>query len=282
MIFDGNKKLLQKLDLMLDEALAGTFSAASYDESLVSKIESKMARFLEQSRLRREQIEGEQEHVRSFISDISHQLKTPLANIVLYAQLLREQNLTDEQSILAGQITAGTEKLNFLIQALVKTSRLESGIVKLAPKPGDVYELIKTAATDCEPLVDRKKMKLSVAVGTAPIMALFDARWCVEALFNMIDNAVKYTPENGSISISVSEYEMFVRIDITDTGRGIREEDLPKIFGRFWRAAESADSPGVGIGLYLAREIITTQGGYIKVCSQVGKGSTFSVFLSKM
>jgi signal transduction histidine kinase len=75
---------------------------------------------------------------------------------------------------------------------------------------------------------------------------------------------------------------MFARIDVADTGRGIREEDLPKVFGRFWRAAESAESPGVGIGLYLAREIITSCGGYIKVSSTPGQGSVFSVFLSKV
>ena len=75
---------------------------------------------------------------------------------------------------------------------------------------------------------------------------------------------------------------MFLRIDVNDTGRGIREEDLTKVFMRFWRAPESADSPGAGIGLYLAREIVTASGGYIKVSSEPGKGSTFSVFLSKL
>jgi signal transduction histidine kinase len=290
MIFGGNKKLLQKLDVMLDDALGGTFLAQSYDESLMSKIESKMARFLEQSRLRREHIEGERERVRSLISDISHQTKTPLANIILYAQLLGEQDLTDEQTALAEQITASAEKLNFLIQSLVKTSRLESGIIKLEPKPGDVYELVAAAVAECTAAAAAKKIKLSTtaapaatstATGGAPLMALFDMRWCAEALFNIIDNAVKYTPENGRVAVSLFAYEMFVKVDITDTGRGICEEDLPKIFGRFWRAAESANSPGAGIGLYLAREIILACGGYIKVASQVGKGSTFSVFLSK-
>ncbi|MCL2079513.1 MAG: ATP-binding protein [Oscillospiraceae bacterium] len=102
-----------------------------------------------------------------------------------------------------------------------------------------------------------------------------------ETLFNIIENAVKYTPENGSVTVTVTEYEMFIRIDVTDTGRGICDGDLSKVFGRFWRAAESADSSGVGVGLYLAREIITACGGYIKASSDFGKGSTFSVFLSK-
>jgi signal transduction histidine kinase len=278
----ASKKLMQKLDAMLDDALAGTFAAHSHDESLMSKIESKMARFLEQSRLRREHIEGERERVRSLIGDISHQTKTPLANILLYAQLLCEQDLASEESALATQIAASAEKLDFLIQSLVKASRLESGAIRLEPKPGDVYALAAAAASACSALAEAKKIRLFVENASAPAVALFDSRWCGEALFNIIDNAVKYTPEKGSVTVSVAEYEMFARIDVADTGRGISEEDLPKVFGRFWRAAESSDSPGAGIGLYLAREIVTACGGHIQVCSQAGKGTTFSVFLSKL
>jgi signal transduction histidine kinase len=280
-MFGRDKKLLQTLDAMLDEALAGTFRADSYDESLLSKIESKMVRFLEQSRLKREQIEGERGRVRSLVSDISHQTKTPLANIALYAQLLVEQELTAEQAKLSGQISESAETLNFLIQSLVKTSRLESGVIKIEPKPGDVRELVNTAARECVNLAVAKNIELRLPQGGAAVTASFDSRWCAEALFNIIDNAVKYTPEGGRVSVSVAEYEMFARVDVADTGRGIREEDLPKVFGRFWRAAESAENQGVGLGLYLAREIVTASGGYVKVSSEFGEGSVFSVFLSK-
>ena len=302
MIPGGSKKLLQRLDEMIDEAIAGTFQPKTYDESLLSKIESKMVRFIEQSRLRQEQIEGERGRVRSLIGDISHQTKTPLANIALYAQLLAEHDLTGEQANLAGQIAASSDKLNFLIQSLVKTSRLESGVIKIEPKPGNVYDLISAAASECKSIASAKCIELfyiqsgqgvqsdkGVQAGQFDqggqggdlALALFDPRWCAEALFNIIENAVKYTPMNGRVAVTVTEYEMFVRIDVTDTGRGIREEDLPKVFGRFWRAEESSETPGVGVGLYLAREIIVACGGYIKVSSEFGKGSTFSVFLSK-
>jgi len=282
MILGHNKRLLQKLDAMLDGAIAGTFQARIFDESMLSKIESKMARFLEQSRLKQEQIESERERVRSLISDISHQTKTPLANVALYTQLLAEQDLTREQAKLAVQISVSSEKLNFLIQSLVKTSRLETGIIKIEPKSGNVYDLVSAASAECESFAAAKNIKLSAANGSAPVTALFDSRWCAEALFNIIENAVKYTPENGSVTVNVTDYEMFARIDVTDTGRGIREEDLPKVFARFWRAPESADSTGVGVGLYLSREIITACGGYIRVSSQIGIGSVFSVFLSKV
>jgi signal transduction histidine kinase len=230
--------------------------------------------------LHREQIEAEQARVRSLISDISHQTKTPLANIALYSQLLSEQDLSDAQAELAEQITVSTEKLNFLLQSLVKMSQLESGIIKLAPISGEVCELINTAVSECGKFANEKTIALATVCGGG-IMAKFDPRWCSEALVNIIDNAVKYTPNGGRVTVTAIEYEVFARIDVTDTGRGIREEDLPKVFTRFWRAAESADSPGVGIGLYLAREVITACGGYIKAASTVGMGSTFSLFLSK-
>ena len=280
MIF--KKRLLRKLDEMLDEAIAGSLEAKTYDESQLSKIESKMARFLEQSHLRHEQIESERERVRSLISDISHQTKTPLANVALYTQLLAEQDLTQEQLKLVGQISVSVDKLTFLVQSLVKTSRLESGIVKIEPKPGNVFELATAVIAESKSLADSKSINLSLAESSDPVFALYDPRWCAEALFNIIENAIKYTPENGSVMVSVTEYEMFIRIDVTDNGRGIREDDLPKVFGRFWRAAESTDSPGVGIGLYLAREIIIACGGYIKASSKLGEGSTFSAFLSKV
>jgi signal transduction histidine kinase len=276
-------KQLKKLDTMLDEALAGTFTADAYDETLLSKIEAKMARFLDTSRLRREQIELEQEHVRSLISDISHQTKTPLANIALYTQLLAEQELSNEQTALAGQIAVSAEKLNFLVKSLVKASRLESGIITVQPTNGNIFELINLAVSECQKTADGKDIDLIVEDdNNTSIMALYDSRWCIEAFVNIIDNAIKYTNRGGSVSISIADYEMFVCTNITDTGRGIAENDLPKVFGRFWRAPESAELPGVGIGLYLAREIITACGGYIKVSSEMGKGSTFSVFLSKV
>lgn len=106
-----------------------------------------------------------------------------------------------------------------------------------------------------------------------------DSKWTTEALFNLLDNAVKYTTAGGRISVSVEQWEMYVKLDIADTGKGIPESNQASIFRRFYREEAVHDEPGVGIGLYLAREIITRQGGYMKVTSEVGKGSIFSVFL---
>ncbi|MDR1213099.1 MAG: HAMP domain-containing histidine kinase [Propionibacteriaceae bacterium] len=267
---------------MLDDALAGTFSVRDYDETIVSKIESKMAKLLDASRSQQARVADEQRRVHSLISDISHQTRTPLANVSLYAQLLMEQGLDEPQARLARQIVTNTEKLDFLIQQLVNTSRLESGLIRMAPRLADARELIRAAAAGCESDADSKGIRLVAAVGDSPLMASFDPRWCGEALVNIIDNAIKYTPAGGEVRVCAVAYEMFVRIDVADSGRGIAEADLPKVFGRFWRAVESADHPGAGLGLYLARQIVTGCGGYIHARSAPGRGSVFSVFLSKV
>ena len=125
-----------------------------------------------------------------------------------------------------------------------------------------------------------EKKEITVTVDCPEGLLLsHDSKWTAEALFNLLDNAVKYTPAGGRISVSVEQWEMYVKLDVTDTGKGISESNQASVFRRFYREEEVHDQPGVGIGLYLAREIITRQGGYIKVVSEIGKGSTFSVFL---
>ncbi|MDD4849249.1 MAG: sensor histidine kinase [Gemmiger sp.] len=111
------------------------------------------------------------------------------------------------------------------------------------------------------------------------IRAVFDAKWTAEALFNLVDNAIKYTPAGGSVRLTATTYPLFCRVDVADTGIGMAEGETAKIFARFYRAPQVADTEGVGLGLYLAREIVAAEDGYIKVRSTPQKGSVFSVFL---
>ena len=142
----------------------------------------------------------------------------------------------------------------------------------------DIGFMVKKEIQEEDPAAEEKG--IVIGLHNSNIEACFDAKWTLEAVCNLIDNAVKYT-ESGSITISVVSYEMFARIDITDTGIGIKEEEVTKIFSRFYRSQAVSDEAGVGIGLYLAREILVGQGGYMKVSSVYGQGSTFSVFLPK-
>lgn len=271
--------ILNRIDGMIENAINHTFSEEEFTEQRLSRLESKMYRYLSQGETARRQAMEEKDAVKTLVSDISHQTKTPIANILLYTQLLGEaEELDDHAGELISQTLYQTEKLDFLIQSLVKLSRLENGIVAVNPKENSVGELL--SAIDYAETAGAKGVAL-VQKEPPEVSAVFDFKWTLEAVSNLVDNAVKYTPEGGRVTVSAQEYEMFVRIDISDTGIGMTEEETAKIFARFYRSPRVAEEKGVGIGLYLAREIITKEGGYIRVASELGKGSEFSVFLAK-
>ena len=175
-------------------------------------------------------------------------------------------------------IQALSQILIFLIESLVKLSRLENGILQLVPRMEKLQPMLERAVWDLKQKAEEKGLQISLH--NTDVEAYFDPKWTGEAICNVIDNAIKYT-EHGEICVFAISYEMFVRIDIADTGCGIREEELPKIFMRFYRSELVKDEEGVGIGLYLTREILQEQGGYIKVSSVYGQGSKFSIYLPK-
>lgn len=280
-------KTLNRLDRMLDEAIAGTFRESDYDETQISRIESKWKQYLGLSVLTRENMEKEKESVKSLVSDISHQTKTPMANIQLYGELLRENleageaSKEKEQNLkLLNEILKQTEKLDFLIQSLTKMSRLESNIVEVKPSRQKISELIAAAIWDVEPKARGKEIEI-VNTYDGEGSADYDMKWTKEALGNVLDNAIKYSGFGGSVRISVMEYEFYAAVSVKDNGIGIREEDTAKIFGRFYRAGEVQQEDGVGIGLYLTREILRKENGYIKVKSKPGKGSEFVMYLQR-
>lgn len=274
------RRLLGRLDHMLESAMDGHFSESEYTEDMLSRLEARMYQYLSMDRQDRKETARERDAVKSLVSDISHQTKTPVANILLYSQLLQENESLDERARqIAGQIEMQTEKLNFLIQSLIRTSRLENGIVAVVPKEDRILELIHDLPHPAS--AQAKGVEYHIVEEMPDICACFDRKWTVEALSNLVDNAVKYTPLGGKVTVSVQEYEMFVRIDVADTGIGISEEETAKIFARFYRSPHVQEERGVGLGLYLAREILHREGGYIKVASVPGEGSVFSVFLSK-
>ena len=269
-------RILDSIEKMLHMAMNGEFSVETFDEGRLSKLESELAAFLSSSSISAKNIENERDKIKSLISDISHQTKTPIANLILYSELLENSELSGVDRTNAEAIHAQAEKLRFLIDSLVKLSRLENGILALESQETPLMPLLEDIVRQFEEKAEKKGLKLELNKTDAK--AVIDAKWTHEALANIVDNAIKYT-DNGSIKISVTPYEMFVRVDIKDTGIGISEEEHPKIFKRFYRGTEVKQKEGVGIGLHLAREIISEEGGYIKLSSTPGEGSTFSVFL---
>lgn len=277
------RAMIAKIDKALDDAIAGKNVISEFSEAQSSKLDAKLLRHLTTAKLRQEDLLEAQNKTRELISDISHQTKTSLSNIILNTQLLAEQpELSQDSKELVAQLGKSGEKLSFLIQSLVKVSRLESGTIQVIPAQQSLTELAQSCFNTCDKDAQAKGVALTFTKPETDIFALCDYKWCTEAICNIIDNAIKYTPECGAVSLSLHEYEMFSCVRISDTGKGISETDLPKIYARFYRAANSSEAPGVGIGLYLAREIIHKCGGYIHAESVVGKGSVFSVYLSKL
>ena len=208
--------------------------------------------------------------------------RTPIANLLLYASLLAEGELDEVQREQVCALTAQGEKLSFLIDALVKASRLETGIISPAPAENAVAPLLQSAAEQAAQAAQAAQAK-SVALTVQPTeaAAAFDARWTGECLFNLVDNAVKYTPSGGSVTLSAQQLDSFCRIDVADTGVGIPEAEQGAIFDRFYRGAGTRTADGLGLGLYLAREIARRQGGYLKLSSRCGEGSVFSLYLPR-
>lgn len=271
-----SRKILENLGKMLEAAMEGNFTEDSFDESLLSALESSFAHYLAASTVSARKVDAEKEKLKALIGDISHQTKTPIANILLYTQLLKEQpGNTDCLEALEGQ----TKKLQSLIDALVKTSRLETGVIALHPEPGELGAVMTSAVSQLRPKAEEKGIRITLEHGEAN--AVFDPKWTEEALYNLLDNAVKYTPSGGRVSVTAVVYPMFSGVLVQDTGPGIPEEEQPMIFQRFYRGTAYREQEGVGIGLYLVRQIAEGQGGFVKVQSQPGQGSTFSLYLPR-
>lgn len=272
------KKTMDTLDKMLEQAKNGTFREANFDETRLSALEMRFFQYLTAGAVSAEAVKREKDKIKSLIADISHQTKTPIANLLLYSELLQEENLSEEAQGSAKAIREQAEKLRFLIDSLVKLSRLENGILALSPEKQPTQPMLEAVVGAYRRKAEEKGLYLHLEPSEES--AVFDGKWTAEALGNLLDNAIKYTREGG-ITLKVTPYELFLRLDIGDTGIGIPEEEQGKIFTRFYRSETVKEQEGVGIGLYLTREILSKQGGYLKVSSEVGKGSTFSVFLPR-
>lgn len=248
-------------------------------ETLFARINHRLTRLYQIMQGNSRKVEEERQELQTLVSDISHQVKTPVSNLKMVTDTLLTRPVTEAERIdFIKGIRSQTDKLDFLFQALVKTSRLETGVIRLEKKPGRIYDTVAQAMSGIVYAAEKKQIGVWVDCPENLTVA-HDSKWTAEALFNLLDNAVKYTPAGGKITVTVEEWEMYAEIKVADTGKGISESNQAAIFRRFYREEEVHEQPGVGIGLYLAREIIAQQGGYIKVVSEIGSGSAFSIML---
>ncbi|MCI8447898.1 MAG: HAMP domain-containing histidine kinase [Eubacterium sp.] len=276
------KRLLFQYNSFLnkaDEILNGKQIDLIYDESLDSAISERLNRIVEISRMQKEAAEQERDLIKSLLSNISHQIRNPLANITLYAGLLKEELEESSSFRLADKIEKNAEKLEFFMKELLKSSYAEQEMISVNPKIIELEETIKKSCQLVELDAMKKNIHISLECSNHKIFA--DPKWTEEAFANIIQNAVKYSQNSKEIIIKSILYESFVCVRIIDHGIGIPEQEQGKVFQRFYRGTNVTDKQGFGIGLYLAREVLRKQQGYMKIKSNLNKGTTVDVFLSR-
>ncbi|MUT65380.1 sensor histidine kinase KdpD [Paenibacillus sp. NEAU-GSW1] len=274
---DVVQKLSQTIQSLSDLEERELFSA--YEDSLLSKLQHQVIQLSRTMKSRQLKYKEEGDEIKSLISDIAHQLKTPLANLNMYLALLSDPDLSsDIRKEFTDVLMRQAERLTWQMESLIKMSRLEGGIIAIRLEKQDIVDTVLAALKEVYLLAESKEIELLLQ-GEKSLLLKHDARWTGEAIGNLLDNAIKYSRKGGKVTIAVTRYELFVRIDIEDEGIGVEEREFNAIFKRFYRGDNASSTEGVGIGLYLARKIISEQNGYIKVSSQLGRGSRFSLFL---
>lgn len=281
------KQLLSFTDIVLDamdELEKGNELSRELEmeDTLYAKILTKIYRVSKINQLKSERYKKESEIIHELVSNISHQVKTPIANIKIYNQLLiaRAEEQSDTMQFLK-IMEEQVNKLDFLMHTLIKMSRLETNIIALKPIRNSVLNMLASAISDVMFSAEVKKIKI-ITECRPDIIGIFDNKWTTEAVFNILDNAVKYSKVETTVSINVSNNMEYVEIEIIDMGPGIKEQMIPLLFKRFYRSEElSQKEEGLGVGLNLAQEIIIRQKGYISVESVFGKGSNFIIHLQK-
>ncbi len=274
---DLSNDICETVDILMEGREPKNFFP--YEETAISKVQDKLLQYYEKMKEEQQQSRQDKQTIQELVSDISHQVKTPTANIQMITGILNQHELPrGKQQEFLDLMAVQIDKLEFLMQSLIKMSRLETGIFVLHLEETRLSDTIACAMSMILADAEKKNIQL-LADHDSRLTVKHDPKWTAEAIGNILDNAVKYTPEGGTISILVRPWQFYTRIDISDTGIGIDQENYNAIFQRFYRAEEVTAKEGVGLGLYLARGIIAQQNGYITVRSKKGEGSTFSVFL---
>lgn len=267
---------IEKLSSYLREISSGNFSLDVRDnvEGELSILKSEIFKVTNMLSEHAKHLEHNKQYLTEAISDISHQLKTPLTSMIVMADLLDQPNIPhDQRQQFVHHIHQQLERLNWLVTSLLKLSKLDSGTVDFKRESIQVKHLLEQSLESLLIPIDVKKLNVEIN-GAENVHIFADFAWTKEAIINILKNCIEYTPEMGEISLIISENVLYTEVLITDQGEGISKEDLPYIFQRFYKGKHASDQ-SVGIGLALAHRIITEQGGDIEVFSEVGQGSQF-------
>ncbi len=249
-----------------------------FEDTILSKLQNKVIKLVRILKNKNQQAQQEHENIKQLVSDLSHQLKTPISNLKVYSRFLQDPSLPEEtRKEYIEVISISVDRLYFLTENMIKISRLESGLIQLKPQNQSVGETVLKALKDIYPKAKEKQVEIRYQE-KSDLVLCHDRNWTAEAVYNLLDNAVKYGDKGSQITVSVRKLGMFAEISVEDENGTIPETERSKIFMRFYRGNHSRNQEGVGVGLYLTRQIAVKQGGYVNLKASK-KGNIFSVFL---
>ena len=274
------RKTYRLIDRLLDRVLSRKMIVDSdLEEGEYSALVCKIKQIQEVLGNHASSAEQEKEQVKSLVSNMSHQLKTPLANISLYAEILSKEEITPERKeMFSEKMQRQVDKLRWIVESLSKMVKLEQNIDGFEGKAIGIKQTILDAVDTIYEKLGKKEISFTLEPFEDRLL-YHNRKWTAEVFVNLLENAVKYTDRGGTISICVKSYDLYTEIQIVDNGRGIRKEEMTDIFKRFYRSPEVENMEGSGIGLYLSNLILEKEKGYMTLDSEYGKGSCFSVFL---
>ncbi len=273
------KRMYQLIDQMLEQVLnREKIEISDIQEGEISALASKVIRVQEKLEYEVNQAQKEKEQVKCLISNMSHQLKTPLSNVVMYRDLLELEPEAEQRANFLERMKIQLDKLDWILQSLFKMVKLEQGVIQFETEQSSLKETLLSALNSTYDKAEKKE----ICIITKPFkdcLLMHNRKWTAEVFSNILENAIKYSEKGSKIEIQVNSLELFTEIRFQDNGMGIKKEELTNIFQRFYRSKEAENKEGSGIGLYLSRMILEKEKGYMTVTSDYGKGSCFSVFL---
>ena len=251
------------------------------DDTLPSKVKNQIQRLGDKMRGQEQALQKEREEIRGLIADMAHQLRTPLANMESYLTLLQNGEGDEEDREFCMQaILESEEKIRFLTEGFIRMAQLENGIIQIRKEQGKLQETILAGILQVRAAAEEKSITVRLEMDEE-LEVSHDPRWLGEAVYNLLDNSVKYSPEYSEIVVTAEKNEMFLRIEVRDQGIGIDEGEESLVFRRFYRGNRASGSQGFGLGLYLAREIVMRHGGFMKF-ERLEPGLSAGIWLPEM
>ncbi len=243
-------------------------------EGELSILQNNLLKVISQLKTQNEVIAADKTYLADSLADISHQLKTPLTSMLVVSELLENETDADKRKEFTDIINIQCKKMSWLIQTLLKLSKLDAGTIEIGTDEIEIRDVIDESLKPFLLTLDLRN--ITVEKNTSDFTFTGDRAWSAEALQNIIKNCIEHTPDGGALSIRTDETTVFSRIVISDNGCGIAKEDLPHVFERFYHGKNSS-AESVGIGLALSKTILNKENASVTVKSTEGEGTEFEI-----